>query len=111
MGLDYHAIVGPIKRSLAFKDMLLKVLARAANTIGTIIAHPIAFWGNLVDAGKLGFTNTGDRIAMRYPLICTSDTPILRRSWTLDESVPCCSKDISCVPGLSVMRYPWPRRG
>ena len=41
---------------------MLNVLARAANTIGTIIAHPIAFWGNLVDAGKLGFTNFVDRI-------------------------------------------------
>jgi hypothetical protein len=41
---------------------VLNVLARAANTIGTIIAHPIAFWGNLVDAGKLGSTNFVDRI-------------------------------------------------
>lgn len=42
--------------------MLLNVLARAANTIRTIIAHPIAFLGNLVDAGKLGFTNFVGRI-------------------------------------------------
>lgn len=58
----YDATVGLIKKILAFKDMLLNVLARAADTIGTIIAHPIAFLGNLVDAGKLGFTNFVDRI-------------------------------------------------
>jgi hypothetical protein len=58
----YDATVGLIKKILAFKDMLLNVLARAAEAIGSIIAHPIAFLGNLVDAGKLGFTNFVDRI-------------------------------------------------
>jgi hypothetical protein len=58
----YDATVGLIKKILAFKDMLLNVLARAAGAIGSIIAHPIAFLGNLVDAGKLGFTNFVDRI-------------------------------------------------
>jgi len=58
----YDATVGLIKKILAFKDMLLNVLARAADAIGSIIAHPIAFLGNLVDAGKLGFTNFVDHI-------------------------------------------------
>lgn len=58
----YDATVGLVKKILAFKDMLLNVLARAADAIGSIIAHPIAFLGNLVDAGKLGFTNFVDHI-------------------------------------------------
>jgi hypothetical protein len=58
----YDATVGLIKKILAFKDMLLNVLSRAAGAIGLIIAHPIAFLGNLVDAGKLGFTNFVDHI-------------------------------------------------
>jgi hypothetical protein len=58
----YDATVGLIKKILEFKDMLLNVLARAADAIGTIIAHPIAFVGNLVDAGKLGFMNFVDHI-------------------------------------------------
>jgi hypothetical protein len=58
----YDATVGLIKKILAFKDMLLNVLARAADAIGTIIAHPINFLGNLVDAGKLGFSNFVDHI-------------------------------------------------
>jgi len=58
----YDATVGLIKKILAFKDMLLNVLARAAEAIGTIIAHPIAFLGHLVDAGKLGFSNFSDHI-------------------------------------------------
>lgn len=58
----YDATVGLIKKILAFKDMLLNVLSRAAGAIGLIIAHPIAFLGNLVDAGKLGFSNFTDHI-------------------------------------------------
>jgi hypothetical protein len=58
----YDATVGLIKKILEFKDMLLNVLARAAEAIGTIIAHPIAFLGNLIDAGKLGFNNFVDHI-------------------------------------------------
>jgi Skp family chaperone for outer membrane proteins len=51
------AIKGVIKTILALKDMLLNVLSRVADAIGTIIAHPIRFLGNLVDAGKTGFNN------------------------------------------------------
>jgi hypothetical protein len=58
----YDATVGLIKKILAFKDMLLNVLAKAASVIGTIIAHPIDFLGNLIDAGILGFTNFIDHI-------------------------------------------------
>ena len=59
----YDATVGLIKKILAFKDMLLNVLARAASAIGLIIAHPIDFLGNLIDAGKSGFSNFVDHIA------------------------------------------------
>jgi uncharacterized protein YbjQ (UPF0145 family) len=58
----YDATVGLIKKILAFKDMLLNVFARAAEVVGTVIAHPIAFLGNLIDAGKLGFSNFVDHI-------------------------------------------------
>jgi hypothetical protein len=58
----YDATVGLIKKILAFKDMLSNVLSRAAGAIGLIIAHPIVFLGNLVDAGKLGFFNFKDHI-------------------------------------------------
>jgi hypothetical protein len=59
----YDATVGLIKKILAFKDMLLNVLARAASAIGLIITHPIDFLGNLIDAGKLGFSNFVGHIA------------------------------------------------
>lgn len=58
----YDATVGVIKKILAFKDMLLSVLSRAASVIGTIITHPIDFLGNLIDAGKRGFLNFVDHI-------------------------------------------------
>lgn len=58
----YDATVGLVKKILAFKDMLSNVLSRAAGAIGLIIAHPIAFLGNLVDAGNLGFSNFTDHI-------------------------------------------------
>jgi len=58
----YDATVGLVKKILAFKDMLSNVLSRAAGAIGLIIAHPIVFLGNLVDAGKLGFFNFKDHI-------------------------------------------------
>ena len=51
------AIKGIIQTIIHLKDMLLNVLSRAASAIGLIIAHPIRFLGNLIDAGKLGFTN------------------------------------------------------
>jgi hypothetical protein len=56
------AIAGVIKTILALKDMLLNVIARAASAIGMIIAHPISFLGNLVDAGKQGFSQFTDHI-------------------------------------------------
>ncbi|HEY1902808.1 MAG TPA: DNA/RNA non-specific endonuclease [Terracidiphilus sp.] len=56
------AIKGVIQTIMHLKDMLLNVLSRAAAAIGLIIAHPIRFLGNLVDAGKLGFNNFKDHI-------------------------------------------------
>jgi len=56
------AVVGVIKTILQLKDMLLNVISRAASAIGMIIAHPIDFLGNLVDAGKQGFSQFVDHI-------------------------------------------------
>ena len=61
-----HKVAGAIKGVIVaiahLKDMLLNVLSRAAAAIGMIIAHPIRFLGNLVDAGLLGFNNFKDHI-------------------------------------------------
>jgi hypothetical protein len=48
-----EAAVGII---LKMKDMLANVLSRAANAIGGIIAHPIAFLENMVNAVKAGLS-------------------------------------------------------
>lgn len=51
------AIGGAIETILKLKDMLLGVLARAANAVELIIAKPIEFLGNLVNAVKTGVLN------------------------------------------------------
>ena len=53
----YDATVGLIKKIIAFKDMLLSILAKAAGVIGDIISDPIGFLGNLVDGVMLGLKN------------------------------------------------------
>src|SRR5262249_51572060 len=53
----YDATVGLIKKILAFKDMLLDVLAKAASVIVDIISDPIGFLGNLVDGVMQGLKN------------------------------------------------------
>lgn len=53
----YDATVGVVKKIIAFKNMLLGILGRAAAVIGDIIAHPIRFLGNLIDGVKLGLNN------------------------------------------------------
>jgi hypothetical protein len=58
----YDATVGLVKKIIEFKNMLLGVLARAANVIGDIIAHPIRFLGNLVDGVMLGLKNFMSRL-------------------------------------------------
>ncbi|HMF55932.1 MAG TPA: hypothetical protein VK619_06210, partial [Pyrinomonadaceae bacterium] len=58
----YDATVGLIKKIIAFKDMLMNVLAKAADVIGDIISDPIGFLGNLVDGVKLGIQNFSDHI-------------------------------------------------
>ena len=50
----YDATVGVIKTILAFKDMLLNVLARAAGVIGAILDDPIGFLGNLISGVMAG---------------------------------------------------------
>ncbi len=47
-------MVGVVKTILKLKDMLLNVLAKAADVIGDIITDPIGFLGNLVDGVKYG---------------------------------------------------------
>ena len=49
-----NAVVGVVKTILKLKEMLLGVLARAADVIGKIIKDPIGFLGNLVSAVKAG---------------------------------------------------------
>src|SRR6185295_14815619 len=53
----YDATVGLIKKILAFKDMLLGILAKAAGVISDIIDDPIGFLGNLVSGVMLGLKN------------------------------------------------------
>jgi hypothetical protein len=58
----YDATVGLIKKILAFKDMLLSILAKAADVIMDIISDPIGFLGNLVDGVMLGLKHFKDNI-------------------------------------------------
>ncbi len=53
----YDATVGLIKKILAFKDMLLSILAKAADVVVDIISDPIGFLGNLVSGVMLGLEN------------------------------------------------------
>lgn len=50
----YDATVGVVEQIIAFKNLLLNVLAKAADAVGLIIADPIGFLGNLVEGVKLG---------------------------------------------------------
>lgn len=58
----YDATVGVIKTIIAFKDMLLNVLSRAAGVIDEIISDPIGFLGNLIAGVKAGFNRFSDNI-------------------------------------------------
>ena len=53
----YDATVGLVKKILAFKDMLLSILAKAADVVSDIISDPIGFLGNLVSGVALGLEN------------------------------------------------------
>ncbi|HEV7408801.1 MAG TPA: polymorphic toxin type 15 domain-containing protein [Bradyrhizobium sp.] len=53
----YDATVGLIKKIIAFKNMLLGILAKAAAVIADIIADPIGFLGNLVTGVMQGLRN------------------------------------------------------
>lgn len=57
------AVVGVIKTILELKNMLLNVLARIADVVWEIIAHPISFLGNLVSGIRLGLSNFISNIA------------------------------------------------
>jgi hypothetical protein len=56
------AVGGAIQTIMQLKDMLLGVLARAANAVDLIVKDPIAFLGNLVNAVKTGVMNFGHNI-------------------------------------------------
>ena len=56
------AVVGVIKTILKLKDMLLNVLAKAADVIGDIISDPIGFLGNLIGGIKDGLSRFVDNI-------------------------------------------------
>ncbi|BAZ16710.1 hypothetical protein NIES4071_85880 [Calothrix sp. NIES-4071] len=53
----FDFIVGVVKTIIEMTKLLLSVLARAASVIGQIIANPIGFLGNLIQAVKQGFMN------------------------------------------------------
>lgn len=59
----YDATVGVIKKILAFKDMLVGILAKAAAVVVDIISDPIGFLGNLVSAVMTGLENFMANIA------------------------------------------------
>jgi APOBEC-like N-terminal domain len=58
-----EAVGGVIETIKKLKDMLLGVLAKAASVIGRIIAKPIEFLGNLVNAVKSGLQRFVGNIA------------------------------------------------
>ena len=53
----YNSIAGVVTAILEMKNLLLKVLAKAVDTIEVIIADPIRFLGNLADAVGQGVRN------------------------------------------------------
>ncbi len=59
----YNATVGVIQKIIEFKDMLLGILARAANVVSDIIDDPIGFLGNLITGIKMGLDNFVANIA------------------------------------------------
>jgi hypothetical protein len=60
----YDATVGLVKKILAFKDMLLGVLGKAAAVVGDIIADPIGFLRNLVSGVMQGLENFMGKIGV-----------------------------------------------
>ena len=57
------AVVGVVKTIIQLKNMLLGVLAKAADVIGDIIADPIGFLGHLIDGIKAGLSRFVGNIA------------------------------------------------
>jgi len=58
----YDATVGAIKKILAFKDMLVSILVKAASVVVDIISDPIGFLGNFGSAVKRGLQNFRDNL-------------------------------------------------
>jgi hypothetical protein len=57
------AVVGVVKTILQLKNLLLGVLAKAADVIGDIITDPIGFLGKLIDGVKAGLSRFVGNIA------------------------------------------------
>lgn len=53
----YDATIGLIKKIIAFVDMLIGILRKAAELVWDIIGDPIGFLGNLIDGVMLGLKN------------------------------------------------------
>ncbi|MDX6512474.1 MAG: hypothetical protein QOE36_1978, partial [Gaiellaceae bacterium] len=58
------AVVGVLKTIYELGKLLLRVLLKAASAIGDIVAHPIRFLGNLVEAVKGGLDRFVSRIGI-----------------------------------------------
>ncbi|HJQ38804.1 MAG TPA: hypothetical protein VKB93_16840, partial [Thermoanaerobaculia bacterium] len=58
----YDATVGVIKKILAFKDMLVSILKKAAGVVMDILSDPIGFLGNLGSAVKRGLENFRNKL-------------------------------------------------
>ncbi len=53
----FDGLAGVIETINKLKNMLMKVLAKVADTVGNIIKDPISFLGNLISGIKQGFEN------------------------------------------------------
>ena len=53
----FDGLTGVIETINKLKNMLMKVLAKVADTVGNIIQDPISFLGNLISGIKQGFEN------------------------------------------------------
>ncbi|MDX6720775.1 MAG: hypothetical protein QOJ63_3029, partial [Solirubrobacteraceae bacterium] len=60
----FDAVVGVVKTIIALGEMLLRVLAKAAEVVGDIISDPIGFLGNLVEGVMGGLRRFVKRISV-----------------------------------------------
>ncbi len=72
VGAALDFIAGVVRTISSLKDMLLGVLAKAADVIGDIISNPIGFLGNLVDGVMGGLNRFVKRIGVHLENAFTS---------------------------------------